>query len=267
MGNLCDSQSDPHANPDCLAVEAVEAKAWTPAAENIGLKPALIRVAFRPLDIHFEPDLDSSKLIFDAPLGSFWVPIAVGRVEWGGRLRMAYQIEKHLPANADGQMAFYRGWIVDFAGSDVSAIEVTFEDRLEAAARRLSTEEAREMREALAGESVTGSMLGGWIQSSPLHGQLPHLVRVVGDGLSVRQSPEYNSDKLCTGFLDKIMNNKTHIDLGEELTPLEHRQEVHESVVINFYRVRVTVAGQDRQGWLLDYSPGQCRRTLEILYN
>ena len=73
MGNLCDSQSDPHANPDRLAVEAVEAKGWTPAAENMGLKPALIRVAFRPLDIHFEPDPDSGKLIFDAPLGSFWV--------------------------------------------------------------------------------------------------------------------------------------------------------------------------------------------------
>ena len=108
------------------------------------------------------------------------------------------------------------------------------------------------MREALAGESVTGLVLG----------QLPHLVRVVGDGLSVRQSPEYISPKLDTGRF-----HKTHIDLGEELTPLEHRQEVHESVVINFYRVRVTVAGQDRQGWLLDYSPGQCRRTLEILYN
>ena len=180
---------------------------------------------------------------------------------------MAYQIEKHLPANADGQMAFYRGWIIDFANADVTAIEVTFEDRLEAAARRLSTEEAREMREALVGESVTGSMLGGWIQSSPLHGKLPHLVRVVGDGLSVRQPPEYNNDKLGSLFLDRIMNNKAHIDIGEELTPLEHRQEVHESVVINFYRVRVTVAGHDRQGWLLDYSPGQCRRTLEILYN
>merc|ERR1712086_1020072 len=145
MGNLCDSQSDPHANPDCLAVEAVEAKGWTPAAENIVLKPALIRVAFRPLAIHFEPDLDSSKLIFDAPLGSFWVPIAVGRVEWGGRQRMAYQIETHL-ANAYGEMVFYRGWIVDFAGSNASAIEVTFKDRLEAAARQLrSPQEAREM--------------------------------------------------------------------------------------------------------------------------
>lgn len=50
---------------------------------------------------------------------------------------MAYQIEKHFSANADGHMAFYRGWIIDFAmNADVTAIEVTFEDRLEAAARR-----------------------------------------------------------------------------------------------------------------------------------
>ena len=185
---------------------------------------------------------------------------------------MAYQIEKHVVANEQNEMVFHRGWIVDYVQEEVSAIEVTFENQIHAAQRKLNLEEVRHMKKALdtnPSGSCTASK-GNWIQSNPVElgtrtgvYQVPDRVRVIGGELSVRVSPKYNSEKIGGGVLE----SKTRVDAGEKLTPLEHQQEVYESIVINFYRVSVLVSGKEQQGWLLDYSPGKRRRTLEIMYN
>lgn len=251
----------------------VEEKGWMPAGEHMdmGIKPALIRVTFSPLSIYQEADLHSSLLDFNAPLGSFWVPTAVAKIECGqDGTRMAYQVEKHLIANEQGEKVFHRGWIFDYAaGSSSSRIDVTFQNRLAAAARMLSREEAVDMKEAIdASFDMRSSVVGGWTEGSPMDGQLPDLIRVKGEGLSVRVGPEYLSEKIgSTGFWGKVTGRKTHLDVGEELTPLEHRQTMYDSIVINFYRVRVIVEDKEQQGWLLDFSPGQERRTLQILYS
>ena len=79
MGNLCNCQSD-EISSSGKGMKGVKPivfhDPWTPAAENVGLNPALIRICYRTLQIYSEPNRESKVLDFDAPLGSFWVPTA-----------------------------------------------------------------------------------------------------------------------------------------------------------------------------------------------
>ena len=127
----------------------------------------------------------------------------------------------------------------------------------------MTNQELHDLQRALERRDYYGTV-GQWCACAPRTEVLPDMIRVIGEGLSIREKPRYDSKKI-----GKKLFSKLQLEEGTEQRPLEHQEEIYGGYLINFYRIEFNIdglRGRMHQGWLLDYSPGQSRRTLEIMY-
>ena len=102
----------------------------------------------------------------------------------------------------------------------------------------------------------------GWNISPPWNGHCPDRLRVIGKEAACREAPAYPGKKIGVGMFDTGL----HIDEGAEIKGvLEHQEVRYEGRVLNFYRVPVEHPIHN-QAWIVDYSPNDKIRLLEIQY-
>jgi len=217
--------------------------------------PMAVQVEYKDLSIRASPQYPGSKLSVQAPLGSFWVPRSKSFVQYKGTRLTFFEIEFQ-----DGE-ALKRGWLLSYSPHE----KQTLLKFLRSAPQGFSPGEELNLGQALGllAESEVAPK-GEWYEGHPKKDRLPSSIEVIGKNLTMRHDPEYPGQKM-----------DLYAELGWEGRPLEHREFLYKggwtsssNTVINFYRVEVKSPLFDKsvQGWLLDYSPGESKRTLKIKY-
>jgi len=223
-------------------------------SDDLKSLPHAIQVTFKQITLRRDPVYPGTKLRYVVPVGTFLKPLEKVFFEYEGVKITFFRVEFKPPDSPDSLVA---GWLLDYSPGAKEYV-------LRAVRSRdvMSQLERRAMEMATVKSNVPSAK---WYRGNPRSTSLPHKIRIIGKTLAVRESPKYPGNKLLWGF-----------DVGTILKPLEHKIVTckggymsklyvtsKENTVINFYRVEFN--GRE-QGWLLDYSPGDDMRTLEILY-
>jgi len=215
--------------------------------------PLAVQVTFKPVALRRDPKYPGTKLGYLVPVGTFLKPLEKVFFQYEGVQITFFRVEFHPHDNPESVVS---GWLLDYSpGCKQNVLHVVRSRQgmsgMERSALEMATAESKVPK-------------GRWFKGNPRPERVPDKIRVIGKTLAVRESPQYPGKKQAFGF-----------EVGDILKPLEHKiiikQSSHsklyvtsnENTVINFYRVEF-IHGQ--QGWLMDYSPGNDKRTLEIFY-
>lgn len=214
--------------------------------------PYALKVTLKPVALRRDPKYPGTKLRYVVPVGSFLKPLEKATFQHEGVEITFFRVQFNPSDNPESLVS---GWLLDYSPGEKENV------LLSVSRYEMSAMERGALVRATAESNVPR---GQWYRGNPNPGSLPDKIRVIGKTLAVRKSPEYPGKKLPCGF-----------DVGDVLKPLEQkivtyknpRAKIYvtsnENSVINFYRVEFN---EGEQGWLLDYSPGNDKRTLEIFY-
>jgi len=220
--------------------------------ERLDSLPYAIQVTLKPVALRRDPKYPGTKLRHVVPVGTFLKPLEKVFFQHDGVKITFFRVEFNPSDNPESLVV---GWLLDYSpGAKQNVLRAV----------RSWQGMSRTERSALEMTADVKVPRGRWYRGNPRPERLPEKIRVIGKTLAVRDSPEYPGKKQLYGF-----------DVGDVLKPLEHKVVTyknphakiyvtsHENTVINFYRVEFN---HGQQGWLLDYSPGNDKRTLEIFY-
>lgn len=221
--------------------------------ERLDSLPFAVQVTFKPVTLRRDPRYPGTKLGYSVPVGTFLKPLEKVFFQYEGVQITFFRVEFR---PHDNRQSLVCGWLLDYSPGCKQYVLHVVRSR-----QGMSGMERSALEMATAVPKVPG---GRWFRGNPRPDRLPDKIRVIGKTLAVRESPQYPGKKQEFGF-----------DVGDILKPLEHKIVINktahaklfvssnENAVINFYRVEFN---RRQQGWLLDYSPGNDTRTLEIFY-
>jgi len=214
--------------------------------------PYAIKVTHKAVALRRDPTYPGTKLRYVVPVGSFLKPLEKATFQHEGVKITFFRVQFNPSDNPESLVS---GWLLDYSPGAKEYVLCAV------GKYEMSTMERGALVRATA---VSNVPRGKWYRGNPDPGCLPDKIKVIGKTLAVRKSPEYPGKKLPCGF-----------DVGDILKPLEQKIVTYksprakfyvtsnENSVINFYRVEFN---DGQEGWLLDYSPGNDQRTLEIFY-
>jgi len=215
--------------------------------------PHAIQVTHKPVALRRDPVYPGTKLNYVVQVGAIVVPLEKVFFQYEGVTITFFRVEFN---PSDSPECLVSGWLLDYSPGAKQKVLCPVRSR-----QKMSRMERTALEMATAEPNAPR---GRWYTGNPRPERLPNKIRILGKTLAVREAPKYPGKKLLFGF-----------DVGDTLRPLEHKTVTYksqhgklfvtskENSVINFYRVEFN-SGQ--QGWLLDYSPGNNMRTLEIFY-